>query len=171
MKTLLLATAAASLFAAPALAQDAAGSIGAAYVNTQADLGPFSAEGDGAILDGSVAMPAFGAWTVTLDAGAAFNDEDFGDDAALRGSAHLSTLVGGDMRLGGFVGAADAGDETLWTVGAEAQKYLSGATLTGQVAYGQVDDIDVWTLGGDAAFYVMPNLKLNAGLAIGDLTG
>lgn len=165
MKSILLATAAVSLFAAPALAQDAVGSIGVAYVNSQVDVLGLDAEADGGVIDGSVALPAFGDWTVTLDAAATFADSDFGDDTTLSGSAHLTKMFGSDLRAGAFVGATDAGDDTLVTIGAEVQKYFAGSTLTGVVAYGDVDDADVWTVGGDAAFYVQPNLRLNAGLS------
>jgi opacity protein-like surface antigen len=163
MKSVLLATAAISLFAAPALAQDAVGSIGVAYVNTQID--DVDAEADGAVIDGSVALPAFGDWTVTLDGTATFADSDISDDTTLAGSAHLTKVFGSDLRAGGFVGASDAGSDTLFTVGAEVQKYFASATLTGVVSYGNVDDIDIWSVGGDAAYYVQPNLRLNAGLS------
>ena len=163
MKTLLLATAAVSMFAAPALAQDAIGSVGVAYVNSSINDTDF--ESEGAVVDGNVAMPAFGAWTVTLDAAATFADSDLSDDTTLRGSAHLTTMINNDVRLGGFVGATDAGDDTLFTVGVDAQKYFAGSTVTGLVSYGSVDDIDLWTVGGDVAFYVQPNLRLNAGLS------
>ncbi|MES2834977.1 MAG: hypothetical protein V4707_09760 [Pseudomonadota bacterium] len=163
MKSLLLATAAVATFAAaPALAQDAAGSIGVQY--SEADFGaPSNLETWS--LDGVAAMPAFGDWTVTLAADVD-NTEFFGDDeTSASGSAGLSKMFGADTRFGGFVAAADVGDETAWTGGFGVQKYLSKATLTGGVAYTDVYDADVWTVSGDAAFYVMPNLRLNAGLA------
>lgn len=164
MKSLLLATAAVATFAAaPALAQDAAaGSIGVQYSSADAgapdDLETWS-------LDGVSAMPAFGAWTVTLAAD--IDRQDFGgsEDTSASGSVGLSTVVGGDMRLGGFVAASDAGDDTAWTGGFRAQKYLSQATLTGVVAYTDVFDTDVVTVSGDAAFYATQNLRLNAGVA------
>ena len=164
-KSLLLASAvlAATAFAAPAMAQSV-GSVGGAYVNSQADIGPFEAEGDGAIVDVSAAMPAFGDWTVTGAAQIAYSDNDFGDETALAGSVHLSRNVAG-VRAGGFVAASDAGSETLWTVGGQVQKYFAQATLSGVASYGSVDDLDIWTIGGDVAYYPMPNLRLNANLA------
>jgi len=163
MKSFLLATAAVTLFAAPAFAQDAVGSVGVAYVNSSID--DTDLEADGAVIDASVALPAFGAWTVTLDGAATFANSDISDDTTLAGSAHLTTMVGADLRAGGFVSAADAGDDTLVTVGAEVQKYFAASTLTGLVSFGSLDDADIWTIGGDAAFYVQPNLRLNAGLS------
>jgi hypothetical protein len=163
MKSLFLATAAvAALAAAPALAQDAVGSVGATYSNSEADLGGVGAETEAYTLDGSVALPV-GAWTVTFAGSGADSDAD---TVTVGGTAHLTTVVGGDLRVGGFVGLADVADEGVWTAGAEAQKYLGRATLTGVVAYSTADDIDVdaWTVGADAAFYVMPTLRVNAGL-------
>lgn len=164
MKSLLLVTAAVAAFAAaPAFAQDAAaGSVGITYSNTEADLGGLGGETETYALDGSVALPV-GAWTVTF-AGAGSDGDD--DTVTVGGTAHLTTVVGGDMRVGGFVGLADVAEEGVWTAGAEVQKYLGQATLTGVVAYSTADDIDVdaWTVGADAAYYVMPSLRLNAGL-------
>lgn len=163
MKSLLLATAAVATFAAaPAMAQDAAGSIGIQYSDTDVDA-PSNLETWS--LDGVAAMPAFGAWTLTLAADID-RQEFFGDtDTSASGSVGLSTMMGSDARVGGFVAASDAGDETAWTAGFRGQKYLSKATLTGVVAYTDVFDDNIWTVSGDAAFYVTPSLRLNAGLA------
>ena len=168
MKSLLLVTAAVSAFAAaPALAQSGpVGSVGATYSNSEADLGGLSADSDDWAVDGVVAMPAFGEWTVTL-AGAVSQSDDGGDDTTVFGNAHLTTMIKPDMRVGGFVGAADVADETALTAGVEVQKYLAKATLTGVVAYTTADDVDldVWSVGADAAFYVTDALRLNAGLS------
>ena len=160
MKSIFFATAAvAALCAAPAFAQDAVGTFGVTYSDSELELGPLSAESDGFAVDGTVAMPAFGAWTVTLSGVVA----DSEDDTTASGNVHLTTVVGGDLRVGGFIGAADVADETVLTAGAEVQKYLAGATLTGVVAYTTADDVDVdvWSAAADAAFYVTPNLRLN----------
>jgi len=163
MKSLLLATAAVATFAAaPALAQDAAGSIGVQY--SQSDFGA-SEDLETWSLDGVAAMPAFGAWTLTLAADAD-RVEFFGEeDTSVSGSAGLSTMVGSDARVGGFIAASDAGDETAWTGGFRAEKYLSKATLGGAVAYTDVYDTNIWTVAADAAVYVTPQLSLNAGVS------
>ena len=57
-----------------------------------------------------------------------------------------------------------AGDDPAWTGGFRAQKYLANSTLTGVVAYTDVDGVEIWTAGADAAFYVTPSLRLNAGI-------
>ncbi len=168
MKTILLATAAAALFAAPAFAQDAVGSVGVTYSNPSIEVAGNDVDADVWTVDGTVALPAAD-WTVTLNGAVdytkAFGEEDFTGVAA----AHLTKMWSSDVRAGAFVAAngIGSGDEPVWTVGAEAQKYLSNATLTGLVAYTTADDVDadIWTVGGDAAFYVMPNLRLNAGVS------
>jgi opacity protein-like surface antigen len=176
MKTILLATAAAALFAAPAFAQDAVGSVGVTYSNPSIEVAGNDVDADVWTVDGTVALPAAD-WTVTLNGAVdytkAFGEEDFTGVAA----AHLTKMWSSDVRAGAFVAAngIGSGDEPVWTVGAEAQKYLSNATLTGLVAYTTADDADadIWTVGGDAAFYVMPNLRLNAGVSYNsvDVTG
>lgn len=167
MKSLFLATAAVAAFAAaPVLAQEPVGSVGLTYSDSQVEFGGLEAESDSYALDGVIAVPAFGNWTFTAAANAAQTDDGIDDDTAFTGTAHLTTLVGSDLRVGGFVGATDYADETALTAGAEVQKYLGKATLTGVVAYTSADDsdVDAWSVGADAAFYVMPNLRLNAGL-------
>ena len=176
MKTILLATAAAALFAAPAFAQDAVGSVGVTYSNPSIEVAGNDVDADVWTVDGTVALPAAD-WTVTLNGAVdytkAFGEEDVTGVAA----AHLTKMWTSDVRAGAFVAAngIGSGDEPVWTVGAEAQKYLSNATLTGLVAYTTADDADadIWTVGGDAAFYVMPNLRLNAGVSYNnvDVTG
>lgn len=161
MKSIFLATAAvAALMAAPAFAQDPIGSVGVSYSNAEVEVGGASADGDGYAVDGVVAWQTGGAWTVTTALNIADTD---GGDTTFSGAAHLTTLVGEDLRVGGFVGAADIQDETAFTIGAEVQKYLANSTLTGVLAYSTADDldIDVWSLGADAAFYVNPALRLN----------
>lgn len=168
MKTILLASAAAALFAAPAFAQDAVGSVGVTYSNPSVEIAGDDYDADVWTVDGAVALPAAD-WTVTLngavDYAKAFGEEDVTGVAA----AHLTKMWTSDVRAGAFVAANDigSGNDPIWTVGAEAQKYLSNATLTGLVAYTTADDVDadIWTVGGDAAFYVMPNLRLNAGVS------
>lgn len=171
MKSLFLATAAVAAFgAAPVFAQSGpVGSVGVSYSNSEIDVAGFEADTDSYAVDGIVAVDAFSGWTATF-AGSIDHSDDL-DETSVAGTAHLTRLAGSDLRLGGFVGAADIGDETAWTVGAEAQKYLAAATLTGFVAYTTADDVDVdaWTLGADAAFYPTANLRLNAGLSYSDL--
>ena len=173
MKTILLASAAAAtLFAAPAFAQNAIGSVGVTYSNPSIEVAGDDVDADVWTVDGTVALPAAD-WTVTLNGAVdytkAFGEEDVTGVAA----AHLTKMWTSDVRAGAFVAAnaIGSGNDPVWTVGAEAQKYLSNATLTGLVAYTTSDDsdADIWTVGGDAAFYVMPNLRLNAGVSYSQL--
>lgn len=167
MKTLFLASAAAAaLFAAPALAQDAIGSVGLTYSNPSIEIAGDDFDADVWTVDGTVAIPANN-WTVTFNGAIDYAKAYGEDDTTGAAAAHLTTMVAGDVRVGGFVAGNGIGSgDTVYTVGAEAQKYLAGSTLTGVVAYTSADDLDadIWTIGGDAAFYVMPNLRLNAGV-------
>lgn len=166
MKSLYLISATVLAIATPAAAQDAVGSVGLTYGNSQAEFAGFEAEGDSYTLDASLARPAFGEWTVTFGGTLGRVDVEGGDDdTQFGGQAHLTQMFGDDMRAGGFVsinGFADG--ESAVSVGAEAQKYLANMTLTGVVAYTTAEgDVDAWSAGADAAVYVSPNLRLNAG--------
>lgn len=163
MKAILLATSAvAVLFAVPAAAQTV-GSVGVSYIDSKADLAGFDADSNGAAVNLSAAT-VFGEWTVGYGANLAWTkNDDLGDDSTLSGSVHVNRLFGEGLRAGGFVGAVDT-DETLWTVGAEVQKYIAAATFTGVASYSSIDDVDadLWSIGGEAAYYPMSNVRLAA---------
>lgn len=170
MKALYIVSAAAlALVSTPALAQDAVGSVGLTYGSSEVEFGGFEAEGDTYVLDASVARPAFGDWTVTLAGNLGRADVEGGDDDTIwGGQAHLSQVFGGDMRAGGFVSVNNVGgQEFAYSAGAEVQKYLANMTLSGVLAYttGEGSDVKGWTVGGDAAYYPMSNLRLNAGVS------
>ncbi|WEK58720.1 MAG: hypothetical protein P0Y52_04095 [Candidatus Brevundimonas phytovorans] len=159
MKIALLATvAAATLIAAPAFAQDAVGSAGISYVNS--DIEGF--EADGAVIDGSVAGSVFGDWTVTLDASLKYSDADnFMGDTTTAAAAHVSRVFNG-VRVGGFAAFQSNEVYDISSFGAEAQKTFDRATLTGSLAYSDFLGAKAWNVGADAAFYPMPALRLNA---------
>ncbi|MGV9009833.1 outer membrane protein [Brevundimonas sp.] len=167
MKSLFLATAAvAALAAAPALAQDSVGSIGTTYKNSEIDAFGLNGESESAIVDAAFAIPVTADWTVTVDGsfGYAFDNEGGGDNSAIDGRVHVSRNFG-NVRIGGFAGGAEAGDESLWSFGGEAQAYMDAITLTGSLAYETIEgsDADIWSLGGDAAYYITPRFRVNAG--------
>ncbi|MFC5374475.1 outer membrane beta-barrel protein [Brevundimonas faecalis] len=167
MKTVFLASvAAATLIAAPAFAQDAVGSAGIGYVHNDAD----GFKSDGAVLDGVGAFKVSPEWTVTLNGAVNYSDSDIGDDTTAAAAVHATRTFGSDLRAGGFVGVTDLGGENYFSVGGEVQKYLASATLTGVVAYTDLDGVDAWTFGGDAAYYVNPSLRLNAGVSYNNLS-
>lgn len=169
MKTLFLATAAvAALAAAPAFAQDAVGSIGVAYNNAKFDAGGSDFTAENGSIDAAIAIPVTEAWTVTLDGAFAYNNASQGpneDNSNINGTVHASTKFNG-VRVGGFAGGQQIGDGTLWSFGAEGQAYLDKMTLTGTLAYETIDgvDIDAWTVGGDAAYFITPAFRVNGGL-------
>ena len=101
MKTLFLASAAAAaLFAAPALAQDAIGSVGLTYSNPSVEIAGEDFDADVWTVDGTVAIPANN-WTVTFN-GAIDHTKAFGeDDTTGAAAAHLTTMVASDVRVGG----------------------------------------------------------------------
>lgn len=173
MKTLFLATAAvAALAAAPALAQTApTGSIGATWNQAEIDAGGLDADADGYAIDGVVAGPVHGDWTVTFGGQMAWADGTIDDDKTFSGQLHLTKDFGG-LRAGGFVSASDSTPgASLLSVGAEVQKYFDKATLTGAVSYGSINDLDadLWSVGVDGGYYILPNLRVNANVAYSEI--
>lgn len=171
MKSLLLATAAVAVLAAtPALAQDGVGSVGIAYSNTEVDVAGLSGEGDLMAIDAAVALPVTGDWTVTLDGAFAyaFDGAPASDDSAINGRIHATRDLG-NVRIGGFAGGAELVDEQLWTIGAEAQVDLNDQlSLTGSAAWETIDGTgaEIWSVAGDAAWFVSPTFRLNAGAGV-----
>lgn len=168
MKLRLFATAAlaAAALSAPAFAQDAIGSAGVTGAHTEIDVAGFDAEGDSYALDGTAAVKATENWTVTLGASIGEGNGDLSDETALNLNVG-ATYNGGDWRVGPTVGFTTVGDDSLWTVGGVAQKYLDRVTLAGAATYGQLDgvDADIWTVGGEARFFVTDNFRIDAGAA------
>lgn len=166
MKTVFFASAAAAaLIAAPAFAQDTAGSVGVSYQYNETDVnGIKGIDTDAFALDGVVATPIFGDWTVTAAAKVENVEGDFAkSETQLSGSAALTKLVG-TYRLGGFYAAEESYGDTVTTFGAVTQKYFDKATVTGIVAYSNVGQEDTWSVNADAAYYATPALRLNAGI-------
>jgi len=168
MKTVFFASAAvAALIAAPAFAQDTAGSVGVSYQYNEADIASVKGiDTEAFAIDGVVATPIFGDWTVTAAAATTYTDGDTfaKGQTTLSGSAALTKVIG-SYRVGGFYAAEEVQGSTLNTFGAVAQKYFDRATVTGVASYGSVYDSDIWTVSADAAYYATPALRLNAGLS------
>lgn len=168
MNTKLFATAAviAAAISAPAFAQNV-GSVGAAVNYTDINTRLGGAHGSSAVIDGSVAIPLQGAWTVTANGDVSISDNDLSDETIASGAAHLTTKIGDSWRVGGFTALSRPANDTLWAVGGEAHKYLSNVTLSGVAAYGQSNDLDadLYTVRGDARYFVTDNFRLDAGAA------
>ena len=103
MKTVFLASvAAATLIAAPALAQDAVGSIGLGYAHTDTE----GFKTDGAVLDGVAAFNVAPEWTVTVN----------GDNHHIAKTAHI-----GQIREDGLIEPIHSSDSPI-----EPDPYLEG---------------------------------------------
>src|SRR5690606_15607362 len=145
------AAVAALAFAAPALAQSQpVGSIGGSYAHSEIELGSAGAASDVFAVGANVTLEAGNASTSTLDGVIGYDDDAINDEFSLAGTGHLSYALSNDARIGGFVGLADAADETLVAGGFTAEKYLQNVTLSGMVGYGQIDDVDADLWGANA---------------------
>jgi hypothetical protein len=169
MRKLILAAAgaAAAFIGSPAFAQPM-GYVGAQYVHTKVDPpGPGDISGDGGGVDGTVAFNATSSLGVTLNA--AYFDTDK-TDSTTAGAAHLY-LKDDQYLLGGFVGVADVGSDTVWSVGGEGQWHFANWTLAGALGYANDDDADVDAWGGDAQarIFVTDNLRLQGTLGFANV--
>jgi hypothetical protein len=136
----------AAALSTPAFAQDATGSIGLSASQVEVEVAGLEGDGQAYALDGSVAFKASEAWTVTLQGSGATTDSDLGDDETFSAGAAL-TWTGSDWRVGPAVSYS--------------------VTLAGAVSYGNIDDVDadLWSVGGEARFFVSDNFRIDAGLA------
>lgn len=169
MKNALFASAAvaALAFAAPALAQSQpVGSIGASYAHSEIEVGALDGDADVFAVDANVAFDAGNAWTITFDGAINYDDDAIDDEVSLTGTGHLSYDLTGDARIGGFLGLADVGDETLVAGGFTAEQYLQNVTLSGMVGFGQIDDVDadLWGANAEVRYFVSDTFRLDGGL-------
>lgn len=159
-KLLVSAALTAAMLAAPAMAQEATGYIGAAYGNTEVDtpLGDF--DGDAWGIEGAVAFDASESIGIQLDA--SYVDSDDLNSDAFTGTAHVFTR-NDEWAVGGFVGATDVDGDTAWNVGVEGAKYFEQFTLAGSVSYGTLDDVDVdvWGANLEGRFFATDNLRFD----------
>lgn len=175
MKLQLFVTAAvvAAALSAPAFAAEPVGSVGLTAGQTELEVGPIEAEGEGFTVDGNVAFQASPNWTVTLSGAAVTTDDNLGDDATFSGSV-AATWNGAGWRAGPFVSASEVSDETLWAFGGVAQKEVSDkVTLAAAVGYGQVDgfDADLWGAKGEVRYFVSDTFRLDGGLGWSQIDG
>lgn len=166
MKTVFfVSAAAAALIAAPAMAQTA-GSASVSYKYSDTDIASVKGiDTDAFALEGAVATPIFGDWTVTAEAAVTNVESDLAaSETNLSGAAALTKVIG-SYRVGGFYAASEMPGSTLNTVGAVAQKYFDRATVSGVASYGSVYDADIYTVKADVAYYATSDLRLNAGVS------
>jgi hypothetical protein len=173
MKTRLFAAAAivAVAFSGSAFAQTV-GSVGAAVNYDNLDTSIADGDGTAVKVDGSVAIPTGQNWTVTLNGNVDVSDNDLRNDTVASGTAHLTTTVN-DWRVGGFTALSRPNNDTLWAVGAEAQKYLDNVTLSAVAAYGQSNDLDadLYSVRGEVRYFVTDDFRLNGGAGYSKLDG
>jgi hypothetical protein len=171
MKTQLFAAAAilAVAVSAPAFAQNV-GSVGAAVNYNDLKATGVDADGTSATVNANVAIPT-GAWTVTLNGAVTVNDNDISDETVGSTAAHLTTQIGDGWRVGGFAALSRPSNDTLWAVGGEASKYFDRVTLTGVAAYGHENDADadLYTVRGEARYFVTDDFRLDAGAGYANL--
>lgn len=170
MKTMLFAGAAAlALFAgAPALAQDAGGAsgyVGAGYGRTNLDVdGLGDDDGNQWTVNGAVAFPVSGALKAQIDGEYTRFEADGADADVVSATGHLFH-AGESGLIGGFAGLSNAEDTNFWSVGAEAQAYVTPqTTLYGALGFGQVDefdDADFWAGRGELRFFATDNLRFD----------
>lgn len=166
MKTLFFASAAvAALIAAPAIAQETTGSVSLSYQHNDADISGYNGiKSEALAIDGIVATPIFGDWTVTAQAATTYSDGDFmSSETDLSGGVALTKVIG-TYRVGAFYSASELYYTSLNTFGGVAQKYFDRATVSGVASYGSVYNLDIWSAKADAAFYPTEAIRLNAGL-------
>jgi hypothetical protein len=148
------------LAAAPASA--ATGYVGAAYQRAEVDTGAGDADVDQWGVEGAVAFNA--AASLGLDFDAAYADSDDADSTT-GAAAHLYAK-GAGYKFGGFVGLADAADDTVWSVGVEGQRNFGQFTLAGAVGYANADDADadIWGVDVEGRVFASDNFRLDGKL-------
>jgi hypothetical protein len=176
MKSVLFASAAAVavLAAVPAFAETApTGYVGASYGRSNLDTPIGSADADTWGLEGSAAFGLGDGLGAQLDANYANTDVDgFGSADTWGLGGHLFTR-NDSYALGGFAGWTDNDGTNGWSLGVEGQKYLDNVTLAGSFGYGKIDDADVdyWSVGGEARYFVSDNFRLQGNLGWARVNG
>jgi hypothetical protein len=164
MKTLIVgALSAAALLAVAPAANAGSGYVGAAYTRAEVDTGFGDADADGYSIDGAWAFAPSSGLGIQVDAGYADADGSDNETYGVTGHVHARN----DKYLfGGFVGLADAADETIWSAGLEGEKYYDNVTLAGAIGYANADDSDADIYGADAQvrYFLSDNFRIQGAL-------
>lgn len=162
-KPLLIAAAlAAASTAAPASAE-VVGQIAAGYARVEYDSDWFDAPADIVALSGEVVFPASDLISFQLDGALARTEMEGYAETTTSGALHAFTR-NDSYAVGAFVEMASTDGDAVWAGGVEAHKYFADATLAGSLAYGQYDDwadVDIWSLGGEARYFVNDDLRID----------
>lgn len=163
MKSVLFASAAvaAIVFAGPALAQPA-GSFGVGFSHSEVDAGGVDFEGEAFTADGSVAFDVANAWTVTLEADGAYDNEAATDEGSWTTSAAL-TREFGNTRVGGLVGLVNSANETSYAGGLVAEHYMDRVTLSGGAGVANNDGLDVeaWGASAELRYFITDSFRVD----------
>lgn len=164
MKTLIIgALSAVALLAVAPVASAGTGYVGAAYTRAEVDTGLGDDDADGYGIDGAWAFQATPGLGVEIDA--AYADADGSDNESYGATAHVHART--DKYLfGGFVGLADAGDDTVWSAGIEGQKYYNNVTIAGALGYANADDADadIYGVDGEVRYFLSDNFRIQGDL-------
>ena len=169
MKKLLLGAVAALAVSAPGVASAQSGYVDLGYQSSEGDVSGVDFEGDGWTLGGAAAWGGDGSTGFQLDAGYASGDED---DAWNVGGHLFSRTEAGLMGAFANFGQTDfgTGDQAdSWTLGLEAQAYLTRTTLDVGVSYSEVSDLDTTLFMGEAGVthFVTDNFSIGGGIGFG----
>lgn len=173
MRSFLISAAALLAVAAPGVASAQSGYVGAAYNNSEVDLGGPSNDIDGFGLEGVV---AFDANALGVQLGARYaNYEGSGDDVDGYGfDGHVFTRnekwqLGAGANYTTLDAAGSDADE--WAVAVEGLYFLDRTTLGAALSYGQTDDLDLDTTAIDfeARHFVTDNFRIDGTVGFGQV--
>ncbi len=160
MKKVLLGAVCVFALSAGAASAEATGHIGLSATHGEVEVSGF--EGDGQIFNLSGAVSAPISERLSIQGAASYSDADDAE-GAFSGTVHLVGELD-TVRIAGFVGATEADNDELLFGGVEAQANLEQVTLAGAVTYGSVDDVDLWSIGAQARYFVSDNFRLDGGV-------
>jgi hypothetical protein len=176
MRSFLISAAAFLAVAAPGVASAQTGYVGAAYNNSEIDLGGPSSDVDGFGVEGVVAFDA-NALGVQLGARYANLEGDSGGDIdgfGLDGHAFKRNdqwQLGAGANYTNLDASGSEADE--WAVALEGLYFLNRTTLGASLSYGQTDDLgadlDTTALDLEARHFVTDNLRIDGTVGFGQV--
>lgn len=164
MKSVLIsALSAVALLAVAPAAHAGSGYVGAAYSRAEVDTGLGDDDADGYAIEGAWAFQATPSLGVQVDAG--FSDADGSDNEAYGITGHVNAR-NDKYLVGGFLGLADVGNETVWSAGVEGEKYFNNVTVAGAFGYANADDsdADIWGVDGQVRYFLSDNFRIQGAL-------
>ncbi len=153
---------------------DTGGYVEGSYSFIDADIGPFSEDGNAYGGFGAFAAPLTNSLSFQVDGGVNVLDFDGDDTETFFGQGHIFFNRSDRHAFGGGVTVADSDEllgETLFGGNVEGDFFLGNLTIGGEAGYYDVDEASIYGISGGADYFLSDSLRVGGNASFGTIDG